>query len=812
MILADFPVEQTDTFKDEDDKNSSSFVLKAIDDAKKAFEDWESRCQLIDDVYSLKSRIETNGGWLDSELDLFWSSYEILKPAVYARPPQPVVSTQFKDRDPVKSKTAELLERVSVSAFDRSNIDDVMIEVRDDLIFTNRGVMWLTYESDDGQKVCIEHLDRCDFLHEPARKWSEVGWVARRAWMSKKELKKRFGKESGDAYEQVSLTHSRRNDDRDGLNHEGKGSVWEVWHKADNKVYWVSENVDVFLDEGEPHLKLSGFFPCPRPAYGTLQRRSLVPVPDYERYAVHFNKINVLTARIYLLLNRVKLKGLIPSGGDVGDAIQQLIDSDNDEMFIAVPAVAMMDGKEVVQWLPLEMVATAIQGLIEARRQLIDDFYQLSGISDIMRGATEADETLGAQRIKTQMGSVRVREKIDELQRIAADTVRIAAEIIAENFNGETLLEMSQMIIHKKSDIEKQIKGVEEAAEKELEALASEAEKAIMAAQQQQMMQGQQQGMPEQGMQGGEPQADPNAEMQAQFAEQQQAIMQKYAPMLMAAKNEVPLEDVMKLLRDDKSRCFAFEIASDSTVLTDELQEKQSRLEFMEVLNNSVQGVMQLVGMGEPGAALAGQTLKFVLGPWRIGRELDSVIDNFIEAAPEMAAQMQGAEGEEDTKGLIEAQNKLAEAEMAKAQAQTMKVQSDAQLREVELQGKMQELQLKAGKDQADAELKVGQLQLQMSKQEQEFSARMAETEAKINKMQAETAKILSEIGLDVRKQNLEEYKTQADTAFRAEDQVMRVEEKEQQVYESERDAQFRERGEERADRDQQFNQSQPRD
>src|SRR3546814_20204032 len=100
-------------------------------------------------------------------------------------------------------------------------------------------------------------------------------------------------------------------------------------------------------------------------------------------------------------------------------------------------------------WLPLNELAQAIQGLIEARSQLIQDFYQLSGISDIMRGATEAQETLGAQQLKSQYGSVRVREKSAELQRVAADAVKIAAEIIAENFSKENVLDMSQMDVPK---------------------------------------------------------------------------------------------------------------------------------------------------------------------------------------------------------------------------------------------------------------------------------------------------------------------------------------------------------------------------
>src|SRR5690606_35558830 len=123
--------------------------------------------------------------------------------------------------------------------------DDVMCEIRDDLIFTNRGVMWLLREE---QTVCFEHLDRNDFRHEPARKWSEVGWVARRAWMTQKEMKDRFKEHSGDAYLDAALTERRDNDHNTLVSeHSKKASVWEVWHKADKKVYWVSEGVDVFL-------------------------------------------------------------------------------------------------------------------------------------------------------------------------------------------------------------------------------------------------------------------------------------------------------------------------------------------------------------------------------------------------------------------------------------------------------------------------------------------------------------------------------------------------------------------------------------
>lgn len=768
-------IQPSDTLELKDEPKSSSVVLSVLQNAKDKFREWQNICDRIDTVYSKYQGYNRPYGenWTDGDLDLFWASYEILKPAVYAHPPKPVVSTQFKDRDPVKSKTAELLERVSVSNFDRSNIDDVMCEVRDDLIFTNRGVMWLTYESEKGeQRVCIEHLDRLDFLHEPARKWSEVGWVARRAWMTRKELRKRFSKASGDVYKDVKLSKKREDEERGNDDKSLKGSVWEVWHRADNKVYWVSEGVDRLLDEGEPHLKLKDFFPCPRPAYGTLARRSLIPVPDYERYSVHFNKINTLTARIYLLLEKVKLKGIVAGSGDIRDAVSELIQSEDDETVIFVPSISS-DVTNMVAWMPLAEVATAITGLIDARAKLIDDFYQLSGISDIMRGATEADETLGAQQLKGQYGSVRVRQKIDELQRIAADTVRISAEIIAEHFSKDTLLEMSQMKVSTKAQIEKQIKGIEDAAEKELKNLQKQTEKFVQENQ-----------VP----------PDQQPQIEEQFKKTQQGILQKYAPMLQEANSEIPIEDIFDLLRNDKSRCFAFEIASDSTILTDEIQEKASRNEFLTTFSGASQALQGLAQMGPAGSALAGGMLNFVLGPYRIGRELDGLIDNFIDEASNYQPPQEGGEQQ----ALIEAQNKLAEAEMAKAQAQMAKVQADAQLKQAELQGKMQDLQLKAQKDAAQFEIDQGKLQLQLSKQEQEFAAKMAEMDAKQNLMQAQTAEILAKIGLDVRKQNLDEYKA-ANEAQRAEvDTALRVE--------SESRAN---RGEDRADRQQDFSEQQ---
>ena len=803
--------EVSDTLEVEGEAKSSSRVLSAIKKATDTFRDYQDTCRRIDDIYSRDNNYDND--WLDPEYDLFWASMEILKPAIYAHAPVPAVAPMFADRRPLYNTTAELLERVTTSIFDRANIDQSMLSLRDDLAFTNRGQLWVAYETDDGQCIPIDHLDRTDFLHEAARSWADVGWVARRAWMTKTEMRKRFRKTSGDAYKQAKTEIRRDDKDNGGADDSKKAGVWEVWHRNDKKVYWVAPDCPVLLDESDPYLKLKDFWPCPRPAYGTLRRRSLVPVPDYVRYAAHLAKISTLTSRIYLLLDKIKLKGLVPAGGDIGDAIQAALRSDDDEIIIPVPGAALTTGGATgfVTWMPLADIATAIQGLIEARGQLIEDFYQLSGISDIMRGATEAEETLGAQQLKSQYGSVRVRDKIDELQRVARDVARIVAEIASDKFSKETLLDMAQLEIPTKAEISKTVKEIEAAAKKELTELGKKAKEMAQQAEQKQQQQPGQPGQP-QGQQ-----IDPQ-QAQQQFQQAQQAIVQKYAGPLKQAEETVPIEDVIELLRDDRTRGFAFEIATDSTIMTDEMQEKQSRNEFLGVVAQSTQALTGLASMGEAGAALAGGFLKFVTAPYRVGRELNGLIDDFVDAAPQMAAQIagQGQGNGEAEKAIADANNKLAEAEMTKAKAAVAGVQAKAQIDQAEMQRKMAEMQQKATSDQVKAQQEQEKLRLQLADMQEKAANTAKLTEAQINKLTADTAKILASIGLDERKQNLSEYSAQQATQAKQVDQALNAQGQQQQAVEGDRNAQLSERqqahtetvgerSEQRADRQQDF-------
>ncbi len=188
-----------DTFDDEldpqlpqRDPKSSRAWLAAITEAETVFHGWQGRCDNIDRQYADLNRMASDTR--DREFQLFWANIQVMGPSIYARPPIPVVTPRFKDRRPLYRVSSELLERSSVVAFDMADIDYVMRLVRDDLTIRGRGVPWVRYESDsEGERICIDHKYRRDFVHEPARNWSEVGWVAGASYLTRQEMRKRQG-------------------------------------------------------------------------------------------------------------------------------------------------------------------------------------------------------------------------------------------------------------------------------------------------------------------------------------------------------------------------------------------------------------------------------------------------------------------------------------------------------------------------------------------------------------------------------------------------------------------------------------------
>jgi hypothetical protein len=293
------------------------------------------------------------------------------------------------------------------------------------------------------EHVATDYVYWRDFLWSPARTWREVRWVARAIYMTRDELVRKFGQEIGDAVP-LNATKGKENSNLPANDPWQKACVWEIWNKPARKVCWYVEGFDRLLAESSDPLGLLDFFPCPMPLAANVTTTAFVPKADYEMLRDQYVELDVVCARIGLLEDAIRVVGvynkdvpelakMLNSGGS-----NLMVSADNWAMFAEKGGV-----KGSVDWFPLDMVVEALNKLRETKQSIIHDLYELTGLSDIMRGNTNANETATAQQLKAQFGSVRMQHTQGALAMFVQQALSIKAEIIAGHFQPETIKRQS---------------------------------------------------------------------------------------------------------------------------------------------------------------------------------------------------------------------------------------------------------------------------------------------------------------------------------------------------------------------------------
>lgn len=407
--------------------------IEAFDRERRAYVD---RCDKIITRY----RNETKS--TERRFALLWANTEVLKPTVYARDPVPRVFRRFRDRDPVGRVAGRLLERTLTCQIEKA--DDFGQAVRSavlDFLLTAQGVGWVFYEPTDyGERAVLSHVHWKDFgFTAGARTWPEVTAVWRVAYMSRDQLLQRFG----EAGERVPLDRKPVETSREITDDEviGKATVYEVWDSATRQTIWLHRGVQEPLDVRPYPLRLRGKFPCPRPMFGTMSTGSTVPIPDFIYYQDQALEIDDLTARIASLSKAMRMIGFV--SGEAQADIQKGLDSEKDVALVPVEAWALGQGRPMdnaIAWMPIEQVAATLSRLVELREAVKRDAYEVTGLSDILRGSTAASETATAQQIKAQWGSIRVRDRQQEVARFCREAMEIMADVVCGHFAPETIL------------------------------------------------------------------------------------------------------------------------------------------------------------------------------------------------------------------------------------------------------------------------------------------------------------------------------------------------------------------------------------
>lgn len=450
-----------------------------IDLASKNEREWRRRAR---DVVARFRAGDAEAGQTSQspEFNILWSNTEVMRPVLYNSTPEPDVRRKWRAEDDTGKRAAVVLERALKTVVDSTvyDFDHVMNLAVLDVLLPGRAVTRVRYEPklrtvepepipvmdefgelvgfqeaepyDEiiDQAVECEHVQWADFRHGPGKTWADVEWVAFRHALTRDQLREKFPGVGGSV--EMSWDVNPENDrDQSGEVDPSvfkRAEVWEIWDKTAREVLFIARSYEEKpLRVDDDPLGLAGFFPIPRPLYAVETSDSLIPIELYSQYRDQAKELDRITARINGVVSALKMRGVYDS---TISAMKDLEDA-TDGQFIPVSgeALSMLQTggslDRAIWMMPVEQGAQVLTVLYQQRAATMSAIYEITGLSDIMRGQSDPRETRGAQELKAQTGSRRMRKLQRDVQRYVRDLFRMAAEIMSEHFEPHILSTMT---------------------------------------------------------------------------------------------------------------------------------------------------------------------------------------------------------------------------------------------------------------------------------------------------------------------------------------------------------------------------------
>lgn len=538
---------------------------------------------------------------LTNSFNILYSNTETLAPSLYGAMPRPIVQRRFKDDDPLGKAVSQAGERglsylLDTNSEEYETFDEAMKDAVHDALLPGRGVTEYCYHAETSDyeggstltAECVypKPIVWNRFYHAYAKHWSDVAWCAVELYLDKDAIEKEFGKPAS-----LNMTYSYEGDtDKEGKEKrldENKtqvktACVYKIWDKRKREILWVSPNHPTsILRTDEDELKLTGFYPFPRPMRLLRKAHDLTPTAIYRLYKTQAKELNVISARLIHLIGACKIRGIYDS--TIGE-IDEVLKAEENSLIPAEQVAGLQNtkGLEGAIWLmPLADIIGVIKELYAARLQCKAVIYEITGISDIIRGQSSPTETLGAQKIKETWVTLRLKNMQKEVQRYVRDSLRIMLEMSAK-FEPKTWAGMT---------------GLPFATPEEY----AQAQQIAQGAQQQAMLSGQ------------PPQIPPEVQAKLQAPQWSQIIA---------------------VLQDDLKRQYKVDIESNSTLDVEANEDKEMVAELMNAIAQFLNGIGPLVQEGIMPFQAAQAMLLAITKKFRFGDEIEEILHSMQEPKP----------------------------------------------------------------------------------------------------------------------------------------------------------------------------------
>lgn len=645
---------------------------------------WADEKTWVDDAEKAVSAYTgegTGGTAVKYDFNILFANVETIVPAIINSPPQPDIRGRFADDDPVAKDVAEIMERTI-----RVQVDDSRLQIEleggaQDSFLAGRGLVRLRFLADveggededelrdlaeevsddhghgdarrdevrlsardrddadddadnrdaaDGasvknERITFEAVSWRDYRHGPAKRWDQRPWEAYRHSIPMEDME-------GFSDQALVAAQTSAEDKLAVGDTDNDVVIWEVWDRKTHKVKFIAEDTGRIVKVVDDPLGLDDFYPCCTPMQPIELVGRLKPVNPFSIYRKLADELDVATKRIVLITKAMKVRGWYP--GDAGDLAALLNADDSDFVPIANAEIWAANGglAGAVAFWPIEKFIQVLQQLYVSRDQTKQAIYEITGISDIVRGASKAAETLGAQQIKAQWGSLRIQKMQRMMERAARDLFVKMAQIISTKFSPETL---------------EKITGIQLLPKPQEQQPLPPPPKPPIA----------QNTPPDQAQQ-----------MQQQY---EQAVAQYQQAEQGRQKKLAHMDAVNKLLNDGLGRMYRVDVESDSTVRADLTQKKQEQAEFLQGTAAYFAAVAPMVESGtmtrEGALTLYAATARL----FTLGKSTEDALDREIAQAKERASQTQPEKPDpEMVKAELEAKKQEALGQIAMAAAQ----------------------------------------------------------------------------------------------------------------------------------------------
>ena len=388
--------------------------------------------------------------------NILYSNTETLLPVIYSSPPKADVRAR-DSKSIAHRKGASMMESALNYYVESGGLHDAANQTVMDFLLSGTGQIRPCYKSieakeditlEDGtveseervvfEEIKFDYVHWRDFIYPECARWEDLPWIAFKTRMAFEEAAEMFGAEKAGLLSYEPMSGAAGADKaKDSVK---KACVYEIWDKRNKQqVFYAETASSSLLDVSEDPLELDDFYPVPKPLLSITTSGTLLPVPLYLMYQDQALELDEVNSRICLLIENMKRRGFYDSSiAEFGN-----LENMGDNEFWPVKNWSEYAAKGGMQGCmdieDISAYANILQILTEHRRQILEDIYQIIGVSDIRRGQTDPRETLGAQKLKGRYGTIRISTYQRKVALFMRDLLKIAGEIIINQFDAETL-------------------------------------------------------------------------------------------------------------------------------------------------------------------------------------------------------------------------------------------------------------------------------------------------------------------------------------------------------------------------------------